>query len=188
MERLRASHWEVKPVTSHGEAVSLIEQFHYSKSCTNTSTYRHGLYLKGCPLLFGVALWLPPTKTAAVSVSDDDSWRGVICLSRLVVKPQVPSNGASFLLGRSMKLIDRSRWHTLVTYADTALGHTGAIYRATNWRCDGPRPAGDVWIGPDGERRGRKRGKFNYTHDQMREMGFTRAPNLPKIRFVHTIS
>ena len=181
---LRATEWEILPIEAHRDAVAAIESWHYAKSAPNTSTCRFGLFRRGDSTIRGVSLWLPPTKPAAVSVAGEH-WRGVLALSRFVIEPDLPTNAASFLLGRSMKMIDRQRWHTLVTYADTGMGHTGTIYQATNWECDGERAAGDVWIGPDGERRGRKRGKFNYSAQQMRDMGFTKAPNLPKIRYVH---
>lgn len=109
----------------------------------------------------------------------------MLALSRLAVAPDVPTNGASFLLGRAMRMLDRDRWPTLLTYADTAEGHTGAIYRATGWVCLGPVPAGDVWVGPDGRQMGRKRGGHTLTVDQMRAAGYERKPAAPKIKFVH---
>jgi len=185
--RLRANEWKVDPIIDHSEAVALVERFHYSKSAANTSTYRHGLYRAGNMALrdlYGAALWQPPTRAAAETVAGDD-WRGVLCLSRLAIDPEVPINGASFLLGRSMHLIDRSRWPVLLTYADTAHGHTGAIYLATNWTSLGEVPAGDVWVGSHGEQRGRKRGGRTLTRDEMAAAGFQRLPSLPKIKFVH---
>jgi hypothetical protein len=86
-----------------------------------------------------------------------------------------------------MKLIDRDRWHTLLTYADTAHGHTGAIYKATNWQSLGEVPAGDVWIDPDGVQVGRKRGGKCYKKAEMEAMGCTRLPSHPKIKFVHRV-
>lgn len=183
MDKLRKSDWEIKDATQ-AEAVALIEAFHYSKSAPNTSVYRHALFHRGDNKIYGCTLWLPPTPPAARAVAGEE-WRGVINLSRLVCIPEAPPNAASFLLGGSMRMIDRTRWPVLLTYADTGMGHTGAIYKATNWESHGETPAGDVWIGPDGERRGRKRGKFNYSAQQMRDMGFEKAPSLPKIRFVH---
>lgn len=158
-ERLRADEWEVAPVRFHPEAVAFLRSHHYAKGAANTSTYRHGLYrAEGLMLgeLMGVALWIPPTRAAAETVADD--WRGVLCLSRLCVHPDAPKNAASYLLGRSMRLINRKAWHTLLTYADTGKGHTGAIYKATNWTSLGPVPAGDTWVDADGVQRGRKRG------------------------------
>lgn len=181
-----ARSWRVAKVPLHGEAEALIRLLHYSHSCPNTSTYRLGLYLADdgfmAPLR-GVALWIPPTKSAAQALAGDD-WQGVLSLSRFVIAPEVPTNGASFLLGRSMRQIDRRRWPVLVTYADTNQGHTGVIYKATNWREDGSVPAGDTWRTPDGQLVGRKRGAFTRTAGEMRAMGCVKQPSLPKIRFV----
>ena len=180
--RLDKGEWFVRDIPAHSGAVAMIEQNHYSKSCPNTSTFRHGLY-SGAGELCGVALWIPPTKNAAATV--DTEWRRVISLSRMVVVDGVPINGASFLLGRSIRAIRKDgRFRTLLTYADTAHNHTGAIYKATNWQCLGEVPAGDVWIDRDGKQRGRKRGRFTYTKAEMESMGLCRLPSLPKIKFV----
>ena len=186
---LRACDWDVR-TADRGVLVALVEQFHYSRSAANTAVYRHGLFLVDDGILghpYGAALWMPPTKAAAVATAGEAGWLGVLSLSRLVVHPDVPTNGASFLLGRSMQLIDRDRWPVLVTYADAGRGHTGAIYRATNWTYAGEVPAGDTWIGPNGEQRGRKRGPRNLTAAEMEAEGFVRAPNLPKHKFVHDV-
>ena len=85
-----------------------------------------------------------------------------------------------------MRFIDRDRWPAFVTYADTRLGHTGAIYRATNWICFGEVPGKSVWIGPSGEQRGQKRTDRNLTVAEMEALGFNRVPiRYPKIKFVH---
>jgi hypothetical protein len=109
----------------------------------------------------------------------------VLSLSRLWVDDEVPANGESFLLGASMAMIDRRRWPVLLTYADTAQGHTGAIYRATNWRCLGETAAADTWVDAEGVQRGRKRGGRMLLAAEMRALGFVRVPAAPKIRFVH---
>lgn len=187
-ERLRAADWRVEPCPA-SDAVALVRQHHYSRSAANTSVAAHGLYreAEGClSPLYGAALWMPPLPPAARAVvGDGEDWRGVLVLSRLVVVPDAPPNSASFLLGRSMKLLDRDRWPVLLTYADTRMGHTGAIYKATNWESHGEVAGGDVWIGPDGEQRGRRRGPRTLSAADMRALGFSRVPSMPKIRFVH---
>lgn len=187
--QLRAGEWTVAGVPTHGEVIGFLRRHHYAKGGPNTSTYRHGLYERGpsWPLvadLRGVALWIPPTRAAAESVAGDD-WRGVLCLSRLACDPDVPRNGASFLLGRSMSLLDRSRWPVLLTYADRRLGHTGAIYRATNWTDCGDTAAGDTWLTPDGQQVGRKRGGRTYVAAEMLAAGLIRSPLAQKRKFVH---
>lgn len=182
---LNRTDWNVWSIPTHGEARRLIRDWHYSRSSPNTSTYRHGLYPAGLlTQCAGVALWIPPTRRAAEKVAGDD-WQGVLALSRFVLDPALPTNAASFLLAGSMRRIDRDRWPVLLTYADTAEGHTGVIYRATNWECEGPTPAGDVWTMPDGSLCGRKRGGHTLTVADMAALGAIRRPSLPKIRFVH---
>jgi hypothetical protein len=190
---LRASEWQVLAIPDHEEAVAACRRWHYARGASKASTYRHGLYRIDPDVgevfrgdLLGAALWIPPTQGAAATVNEVDP-NGVLCLSRLVVAPEVPTNGASFLLGRSMAAIDRERWPVLLTYADTALGHTGAIYRATNWVELGPVPAGDTWSNDAGVQRGRKRGGRTLLAAEMVAAGFTRRPASPKIKFVHSV-
>jgi hypothetical protein len=181
---LRRADWRVDYIT-HPEAVEFIELQHYAGGAPNTSTYRHALFAADDWLtVHGVALWLPPTRTAAESVSSDDPG-GVLSLSRLVVAPGVPTNGASFLLARSMRLIDRARWPTLLTYADTRQGHTGAIYRATNWTYVGCVKGADSWVDSNGVQRGRKRAGRNLSFAEMTALGYERLPAAPKHKFVH---
>ena len=189
--RLRKGDWLIQSVTTHGEAVGFIRRHHYSRSAPNTSTYRHGLWRDDPAIrplvadLLGVALWIPPTRAAAETVADD--WQGVLSLSRFAVHPDAPPNAASFLLGGSMRLIDRGRWPVLLTYADTNQGHSGGIYKATNWECLGEVPAGDVWLSPTGEQRGRKRGGKTLVRTQMVAAGYEQVPAAPKIKFVHRV-
>jgi len=129
------------------DALTLVSNFHYARGGANTAIFRHGLFHVERGLV-GAALWLPPTKVCAQSVHED--WRAVLSLSRLVVVPDEPTNAASFLIGRSMRLIKQDgRYHSLVTFADEWQGHSGGIYRATNWTHAGSR-RGDrsMWIAP----------------------------------------
>ena len=181
---LIADGWSVAPI-ERWEAEHMIRNWHYSRSVTNTATYCHGLIAPDWSH-WGVALWIPPTKGAAQTVSDE--WRGVLSLSRLVCLPGAPKLAASFLLGRSMKLIDRARWPVLLTYADTRLGHTGAIYRATNWSYLGPVESADTWVHTQtGEQRGRKRGPTTLRAADMIAAGYVKQPAMPKLKFVHYV-
>ena len=133
-ESLKKSDYVVRSISIE-TARMLVERLHYSKGATNTGVYTHGLFKKGEDFFdnqcLGVAWWLPPTKNAAIATYDGE-WRKVLSLTRLDIEPSVPKNGASFLLSQSIKLINKDKWHCLVTYADTWRGHTGSIYKATN--------------------------------------------------------
>lgn len=182
-ENLRRADWLVERV-AHGEAVAAIHAWHYSHSAPNTGQ-TFGLYQRELlPLapIMGAALWLPPTRRAAEAVAGEE-WQGVLSLSRLVVAPETPRNAATFLLASSMRLLDRDRWPTLLTYADTHQGHTGAIYKATGWQLDAVTNAGSYFV-KDGRQVGRKRGKRNIPVAQLRAEGYVEI-KADKLRFVH---
>lgn len=177
--------WLVERVP-HGEAVAVIHQWHYSRSAPNTGQ-TFGLYARAdYPMapLAGAALWLPPTRRAAEAVAGE-RWGGVLSLSRLAVSPELPRNAASFLLAASMRQLDRDRWPTLLTYADTRHGHTGAIYLATGWRLDARVNSGAYFVhGATGKQVGRKRGNRNVPVAELRAAGYEEVRS-DKLRFIH---
>lgn len=180
---IRARDWFVRSV-SQIEAVEFIETNHYALGAPNTSVARHGLFDVATEALRGVALWLPPTRRAAESVHPENP-AGVLALSRFCLHDDVPTNGESFLLGRSMRALDRRRWPVLLTYADARQGHVGTIYKATNWTYLGEVAGSDAWVDEHGVQRGRKRGGRNLSADEMRDLGFKRLPPSIKHKFVH---
>jgi hypothetical protein len=130
-----------------------------------------------------VAWWIPPTKSAAQAWAGE-LWEGVLSLSRLAIEPDVPKNAASFLLSKSERLIDTKRWHTLVTYADSWRGHTGAIYRAAGWEyCGQTKPQAVYTL--NGRMIARKAGPKTRTHAEMIALGCELVGHFPKHRFCH---
>ncbi len=183
-ENLKATDWEVRTVPLV-VAQLLVKEYHYSGGGANTATYRHGLFRNGEDRCYGVAWWIPPTKTAAQATYRSD-WRKVLALTRLAIAPDVPRNGASFLLGASMRLIDRKRWLCLVTYADEMQGHTGAIYRATNWEYCG-MTAKEATFFKDGRMVARKAGPKTRTHQEMLDIGCELVGRFAKHKFRHIV-
>ena len=183
-EKFRAANYEVVDIP-HSRAKWFIEREHYSRGCSNTQVYGHGLYLQnpGGLDLLGVAQWLPPTRVACESVNKDH-WQQVLALTRLAVHPLVPTNGASFLLGQSIKKIRKEgRFRSLVTYADESQGHTGAIYRATNWTYvgrTGPYPRWEDIFG----RQVAPKATVNRTKVQMEALGYLKVGSFYKHKFV----
>ena len=183
MTHLNAREMEVRTVPLR-DVRELVEKYHYSRGGSNTATYRHGLFRKGDDRLLGAAWWIPPTKSAALSVSEN--WRGVLALTRLVIIPGMPTNSASFLLGRSMQIIQKEgRFQTLLTYADTGEGHRGGIYRATNWEYVGKTKGDPRYIDPlTGRHVARKAGGVTRTRSEMEDLGYLWTPPTPKHKFV----
>lgn len=169
--RLRKEDWEVRPV-SIAVARELVRRYHYAKGAANTRTYLHGLFRKGAFFdddCVGVAWWIPPTKGAA-EATYPKNWQGVLSLSRLVVAPNVPKNACSFLLSRSIALIPATDWPCLVTYADDWRGHTGTIYKASNWKYLGKTAAEETYT-IDGVMTARKAGGHTRTRSEMLALG-----------------
>lgn len=96
----------------------------------------------------------------------------------------MPTNSASFLLSRSIDLIRRDgRWKTLLTYADEGEGHTGAIYRATNWEYVGAMRGHPAWVDSSGRRVAIK-ATVNRTYAEMESLGLEKLPATRKHKFV----
>lgn len=180
--RLRASDYEVRDIPL-ADARSFIEKWHYSKGCSKTRVYAHGLFGRDSNELLGVAQWIPPTKVAAQTVNPDE-WRRVLSLSRLAVHPDVPQNGATFLMARSIRLIRQDgRFVSLVTYADEYMGHTGAIYRAANWQYVGQMKGCVRWEDDNGKQVA-QRATRNRSAKEMRELGYRAVGRFRKHKFV----
>jgi hypothetical protein len=185
---LRRGEWWVNAIDLE-LASDLVRAWHYAKGGPNTATYLHGLFRRGgfmaCDCM-GFAWWIPPTRTAA-EATYPEQWQGVLALSRLAVAPDAPKNAASYLLARSRRLIDRARWPCLVTYADTAQGHTGAIYRADNWEYR-QLTSPERMYRRNGRMIARKAGGHTRTHAEMIEMGCEQYRSEGKHKFVHVSS
>src|SRR5690625_66240 len=181
--KLRKAEWEVLPV-SLDVAKRLVYHHHYAKGGSNTATYLHGLFQKGAFWVrecYGVAWWIPPTKSAALATYPDD-WEGVLALSRLVMRPDAPFNACSFLLARSVKLIDPKRWPCLVTYADEWQGHEGTIYKASNWEyCGMTKP--EATYTKNGMMIARKAGPRTRTRQEMIDLGCELEGSFAKHKF-----
>ena len=165
-------------------ARSLVQNYHYSKGGSNTATYAHGLFRKGTIECLGVAWWIPPTKDCAINSYPGGDWKKVLSLSRLVVVPDVPQNGASFLMGKSIRMIEKDhRFECLVTYGDTWRGHTGAIYKATNWEYLGLTKHQPVWVDQTGRMVARKAGPKTRNKQQMIDLGYSLLGSFPKHKY-----
>lgn len=185
LPRFRKRDWTVAGADID-VARKLIARNHYARGASNTATYLHGLYparwlwYAEC---VGIAWWIPPTRSAAEAWAGEQ-WEGVLSLSRLAIdgEADVPSNACSFLLAHSARRIDRDRWHTLVTYADSWQGHTGTIYRAAGWEYCGETAPEPTYV-LRGQMIARKAGQRTRTHSEMIAMGAECVGRFSRARF-----
>jgi len=182
-DRLIADQWDVQSVPL-SVARDLVRSHHYAKGGSNTGVFVHGLIRRATGDLHGVAWWIPPTRVAAESVNKEQ-WRRVLALTRMVITPGTPKNACSFLLSRSVKMIRKDgRFLTLVTWADEGEGHTGHVYRASNWSYLGANVGDERWIDPrTGRHVAKKSAGKSRTVQQMLELGYVRAGKTRKHKF-----
>lgn len=187
--KFRRQEWEVRPAPL-AAAQALVREHHYARGGANTAVFVHGLYCRALDYLVGdflcgVVWWLPPTRVACESVNREH-WRRVLSLTRMVVRPEVPTNACSFLLARSVKAIKRDgRFVTLVTWADEGEGHLGGVYRAANWSYVGVNAGDERWVDPTtGRHVSRKSASRSRTVAEMEALGYVRTGRTRKHKYV----
>lgn len=91
----------------------------------------YGLFRKGEITPVGVVCYgVSASSTLLRGVCGDDEAKNVYELTRLWVDDSVPKNGESFLIGNTLRLLDKE---IVVSYADASQEHVGYVYQATNF-------------------------------------------------------
>lgn len=94
-------------------------------------SHAYGLYEKDTGNLVGVVNYgVPASSTLLKGICGESEMHNIYELNRLWIDDSVPKNGESFLVGNSLKLLDKE---IIVSYADTSQGHVGYVYQATNF-------------------------------------------------------
>jgi len=118
-----------------------IEQIPYAMA-QEVVIAKHYLHRKApCSMAFGmfdsvgqivgvVIYGVPASSTLLKGVCGPDEAHNVYELTRLWVEDSVAKNGESFLIGNTLKLLDRE---IVVSFADSSQNHVGYVYQATNW-------------------------------------------------------
>ena len=130
------------------EVAKFIEQWHYSGSINGCkSSYAFGLYegmrMVGA-MLYGEMAMLNQWKRFA------DSSDEVIELRRLCCIDDTPKNTESYFIGWTLRWLKKNTSvKVVVSYADAEYGHTGTVYKASNFTFDGKRAGAPVimWNG-----------------------------------------
>jgi len=113
---------------SYEQTKPYILGIHYAKRMPNVM-YAYGLFADD-ELIGVVTYGMPASPWLCKGVCGEEYKREVLELNRLVLKNNMP-NEASRLVSASLKQLPKPR--IIVSYADTAQGHTGYIYQACNF-------------------------------------------------------
>lgn len=103
--------------------------YHYMhRKCPCSRAY--GLIANDGSLKGVVTYGVPCSSTLLKGICGEEEMHNVYELNRLWVAEDVPKNGESFLVGNSIKDLDKE---IIVSFSDTSVGHVGYIYQATNF-------------------------------------------------------
>lgn len=115
---------------SYEVAMDVIVANHYlHRKCPVSQAF--GLVDKRDRRVVGVVTYgVSPSSTLLKGICGPEEMYNVYELNRLWVEDSVPKNGESYLVGNTIKLLDRE---IIVSFADTSQGHVGYIYQASNF-------------------------------------------------------
>ncbi len=132
MSELDAFFVDVIPNSS---AFEMCVKFHYLHRRPVAPLYAFGLFSPMRRLVGVMTFGALPSMAAARGVCGTDEACHVTQLSRLWVADEVPKNGESFFIGLALTALRamRANHDIIVSYADSAAGHEGVIYRASNF-------------------------------------------------------
>ena len=107
----------------------IIEKHYLHRRCPCSIAF--GLINKETEEIKGVVTYgIPPSSTLLKGICGEDEMHNVYELNRLWVSDDVPANGESFLIGNTLKRLDKE---IIVSFADTSQNHVGYVYQATNF-------------------------------------------------------
>lgn len=120
---------------------NLIETLHYTHSVNGLRvSYCFGLY-DGENLIGGILYGKPAMRNAWKKYAERED--DIVELRRLVIIDDTPPNAESYFIGRTIRwLTQHTTLQVIVSYADNAQGHSGTIYKASNFQCCGETSKG----------------------------------------------
>ena len=148
---------KVLPINSFEVEPWLLEK-HYAKRMCPIS-YAFGLYVD--EQLVGVVTYgVPASPNLCMGVCGINHKDKVLELNRFCLNDGV-KNGASYLVSKSLQMLPKPT--IVVSYADTAMGHVGYIYQASNFMFTGTTKERTDMAGEDG-----KHSRHSFGNSQIR--------------------
>lgn len=97
----------------------------------------------GIPEMIGVCIYTRPAGPSAGQSYWPQAPDKVLELRRLCLVDDTPKNAESFFVGWTIRWLKKNTdWEFILSYADEGQGHSGVIYRASNFKYLGKTSAG----------------------------------------------
>ncbi len=164
------------------QAMEIVCREHYlQRKCP--CSFAFGLF-KGEDIKGVICYGTPSSSSLRKGICGEEHASNVIELTRLWIHDSVPKNGESYLIGNTLRLIDKE---IVVSYADTSQGHIGVVYQATNWIYTGLSAKRTNWV-VDGIDKHCQTIADKYTSKELKELygdSFRLVPRPRKHRYVY---
>jgi len=166
------------------KAMDIIIKNHYLHRKAPCS-FSFGLFENITNELKGVVIYgTPSSAPLRKGICGNDEKDNVIELTRLWVDDSVPRNGESFLIGNTIKRVNKE---IIVSFAEIDQGHIGYVYQATNWIYTGLSAKRSNWV-IEGVDKHCQTIADKYTSKELTEIygdKFKRVPRPRKHRYVY---
>lgn len=145
-------------------------KWHYLGEKGFIATYSFGAYYDG--RIWGGLSFHPPSAPETVKgIFNTTDQRGVFEIGRLAMDDLAPKNSESRFIAIAIKLLRHIETvKAIITYADTAQGHTGIIYKASGFKYMGlTSPKKDFYVNGKIQERGKTHGVNGIWRDRPRK-------------------
>ena len=129
--------------------VKFIEKHHYSHNVNGVQSLFHfGLYREGnfgLPTMIGAMMYAHPSMPATAAKYNPINHDKCLELRRLVCIDDTPKNTESYFIGKTLRWLKQNTdMEVIVSFADQHYGHSGTIYKATNFENYGETSSGRI--------------------------------------------
>jgi hypothetical protein len=115
-----------------------LKKWHYSDYVNIQAKHTFCLFKEGkfgIPELIGVCIYTRPAGPSAGQSYYPQNPDKVLELRRLCLIDDTPKNAESYFVGKTLRWLKKNTdWEFVLSYADEEQGHTGVIYRASNFK------------------------------------------------------
>lgn len=155
----------IAPV-SYQKAMQMVVTSHYLHRKAPCS-FAFGLFCKRLRKCVGVITYgTPSSAPLRRGICGDDEKHNVIELTRLWIQDGTPKNAESYLIGNTIRLVDKE---IIVSFAEAEQGHIGVVYQASNWTYTGLSAKRTSWTIDGYDRHGQTIAD-KYTAAEVREI------------------
>lgn len=128
----------VEETTFNSTVRDFLRRWHYSDYVNIQAKHTFCLFRNGkfgIPEMIGVCIYTRPAGPSAGQTYHPESPDKVLELRRLCLIDETPKNSESYFVSRTLKWLRKNTdWEFVISYADAEQGHTGVIYRASNFK------------------------------------------------------